>query len=427
MMRDYLSSSLRSRFPAYSVLRNLPIHHVLATVVYALALSACSEGGSSRFTPDSIVADDAFGGKVALSDSYALVGSPGIDGMGAVLVFDRTRINGEPSAMIRDFQGIEGDQFGDALATDGDVVLVGAPYHEVNGILAGGAFVFRFDEEQDLWIQDDALEATPGNDLDYFGAALAIEGNIAVVGAPGDDGNGLNAGAAYVFVRSDLGWSLTDRITAPDGASADHFGSSVAISGSTILIGSPGGFGSAPRTGVAYLFSDADGRFMLEKTLSPEVVDPDQEFGMAVALEANIAIIGAPGLGNHLATGGAAYVFDTTNDDGTALEILTAGPEQASQGFGASIQISGTLAAIGAHRSTSKRMSPGSSYVYSNVGTGWSLQARFSSHDRTRADGFGASLGLREDQLLIGAPGDSQSGPNAGSVYSFSPDAGNWD
>src|SRR5688572_17015953 len=120
-----------------------------------------------------------------------------------------------------------GDVFGDAVAMDGDTALIGAyGADNENGANAGAAYVFV--RNGTTWTEQQRLIGDPGA-LFSFGAAVAVSGDTAVVGAFGEDHSGLvNAGAAYVYVRSGTTWSLQQKLTASDATVADAFGGSVA-------------------------------------------------------------------------------------------------------------------------------------------------------------------------------------------------------
>ena len=100
-----------------------------------------------------------------MSDSYRIVGAPGLGDTGSVLVFDMDATQA-PISTIVPFQGALGDEFGAAVAASGDLVLVGAPLHELNGVLGGSSFLYRFDADQGLWLQEDDFGTGEGKERD---------------------------------------------------------------------------------------------------------------------------------------------------------------------------------------------------------------------------------------------------------------------
>jgi hypothetical protein len=133
-----------------------------------------------------------------------------------------------------------GDNFGTAVALDGDTALVGAPSHTVGSHTEqGAAYVFTLSGT--TWTWRATLTASDGAAIDDFGAAVALSGDTALVGAPFHKvGSNTYQGAAYVFTRSGTSWSQQGGdLTASDGAAGDQFGDSVALSGDTALVGVP--------------------------------------------------------------------------------------------------------------------------------------------------------------------------------------------
>ena len=133
---------------------------------------------------------------------------------------------------------MEGDKFGYAVAVDGDIAVIGAYQDDGNGADSGAAYVFT--RVEGVWTQAAKLTASDGAAYDNFGISVAVDGDTVVVGAPGDDGAGADSGSVYVFVKPTGGWATsteTAKLTASDGAALDYFGYSVAVDGDTVLVG----------------------------------------------------------------------------------------------------------------------------------------------------------------------------------------------
>jgi len=130
--------------------------------------------------------------------------------------------------------GAASDWFGFSVAVSGNTMVVGAPDDDVR---TGSAYVFT--GSGDGWSEAAKLAASDGDTNDIFGNSVAVSGATIVIGARFDDDNGSNSGSVYVFTRSGDGWSEAAKLTASDGDVDDSFGFSVAISGSTIVVGAP--------------------------------------------------------------------------------------------------------------------------------------------------------------------------------------------
>jgi uncharacterized membrane protein len=222
-------------------------------------------------------AADQFGNSVAISGETILVGangesssSTGVNGnqndnsagvAGAAYVFVREGTNWSQQAYLKASNAGPGDFFGYSLALDGDTAVVGAWREEssatgVNGDQSdnnspqsGAAYIFV--RSGTNWVQQAYLKASNTEASDNFGWAVAVSGNTVVVGAPFEDSSatGVNgasnempaddSGAGYVFVRNGTNWSPQAYLKASNTETADNFGSSVAVAGDTVFVGSP--------------------------------------------------------------------------------------------------------------------------------------------------------------------------------------------
>jgi hypothetical protein len=232
---------------------------------------------------------DFFGDGVAISRDTLVVGAYGEDGdgsnpgddselsAGAAYVFVRSGTAWSQQAYLKASNVEAGDRFGRSVAISADTIVVGAYGEDGNGSgeednsesYAGAAYVFVW--EVKTWVQQDYLKASNAEEHDWFGQAVAIYGDMLVVGAKDEDGNGssagdnsaLGAGAAYVFVRSGTDWSQQAYLKASNVGEGDYFGGSVAIYGDTVVIGAYGedgngsgeGDNNASSAGAAYVFN----------------------------------------------------------------------------------------------------------------------------------------------------------------------------
>ena len=201
-------------------------------------------------------AGDYFGYSVALSGETALVGAPwGTVGsnveQGSAYVFVRSGAGWIQQAKLLATDGAAYDNFGYSVALSGETALVGAPGGNAE---QGSAWVFTRSGAD--WSQQAHLTASDGAAGDWFGYRVAISSDTALVGSPQQTvGGNADQGSAYVFTRSGASWSQQAHLTASDGAAHDYyFGNSVAISGETALVGAPGDtVGSNTLQGSAYV------------------------------------------------------------------------------------------------------------------------------------------------------------------------------
>jgi len=226
---------------------------------------------------------DEFGRSVAFDGERVVVGDNNNpttmeSWSGSAYVFGRDEGSwAQEAALGSDAENL----FGTSVTVAGDTVLVGAPYAEPNGQETGAVFVYeRADGE---WSQQTTLTPDDSVDATLFGQGVALDGDTAVVGAPGDGGD-----SAYVFERTETEWTRRARLTATDADSEDDFGWSVAYTGGTAVLGAP----KAGGTGHAYVFRAADDS--TTRRLVPKNPKQDAEFGFAVALHDTAALVGAP-------------------------------------------------------------------------------------------------------------------------------------
>jgi len=319
-----------------------------------------------------------------------------------------------------------GDQFGAAVALQGGVALVGADLDDDAGISSGSAYIFE-DNGMGNWPQLTKLVANDAAANDRFGTAVAISGNTALVGAIGDNSN---AGSAYLFQDGGT-WSEVDKITASNAMSNDNFGSSVALSGNTALVGAPlGDTASFADVGTAYLFRD-DGlgnwQEIANLTASDVASMELDQFGASVTLAGNLALVGAWLDDDAGLNSGAAYLFE---EDGfgnwNQIAKFTASDALPNDNFGFSVALSGNTAIIGApFGDTTTITDAGAAYLFQDDGNGnWQEIAKLTAADASIFDQFGASVALENDTALVGAFFD---GFGIGSAYLFEDGGnGNW-
>ncbi len=354
--------------------------------------------------PDGVTGDN-FGDAVAISGDTALVGAPW-HGNGAAYVFTGSGSSWTEQAELTAPDGSTYDLFGAAVALSGDVAVIGAPDHKVgaNG-RQGAAYVFS--GSGSTWTEQAELTASDGTTGDYFGTSVALSGDAALVGAPWHAAGGNpNQGAAYLFADLGSGWSQEAELTASDGTTGDYFGTSVALSGETALVGAMNhAVASNAGQGAAYLFGDSGAGWSQEAELASSDGGPADHFGLSVALSGETALIGAPyhQVGDN-ASQGAAYLFSDPGSGCSQEAELTASDGGANDQFGTSVALSGGSALVGAlDHQVGDNASQGAAYLFSDSGWGESQQAELTSSDGGANDQFGTSVALSGESALVGA------------------------
>ncbi|NQZ99673.1 MAG: hypothetical protein HRU01_24460, partial [Myxococcales bacterium] len=226
-----------------------------------------------------------------------------------------------------------GDAFGYAVAISGATAVVSGHGNDDNGPQSGSAYVFT--ETSGTWSEQQKLLPLDGMASDSFGFSVGIEGETVIVGADLDDhGAEVDAGSAYVFTRSGLVWSEQQKLTADDYAGGDNFGWSVSVSGDMAVVGAVGDdYVNATYSGSAYEFKrNSQGTWaQVAKLVAPDRAGLDDKTGRAVAIEGDTAILGARDAETAGSASGAAYAFFLDADGDGVSDDLDAFPNDPSE------------------------------------------------------------------------------------------------
>lgn len=332
------------------------------------------------------------------------------------------------STKIQANDGIAGDQFGGTVAISGTTVIVGANGGAATSSGAGSAYVYTL--SSGAWTLQQKLTANDGEADDAFGSYVAISGDTAVVGAFGDRvGTNVNQGSAYVFVRSGSSWSLQQKLTAADGAANDFFGRAVAIAGDSVVVGSSSAdVGANVDQGAAYVFFRSGTTWAQQAKLVAGDAASTDYFGDSVAISADTVVVGATEDANGAnIQQGSAYVFTRTGTAWSQQAKLTAGDGTAFDYFGFSVTIDANTAVIGTLQDVGANFQQGSAYVFVRSGTTWTQQQKLLAGDGSANDSFGNSVFILGDTVMIGAAGDTN-GANVrqGSAYLYTRSGTSW-
>ena len=388
------------------------------------------------------------------------------------------------------------DQFGYSLALSDTTLVVGAPRESSsatgidgnasdNSASQSGA-VYVFTRSGTTWNQQAYLKASNTDASDGFGGAVAISGDTLVVGAAGEgsnttgvngnqaDNSALASGAVYVFTRSGTIWSQQAYLKASNTDASDWFGSAVAISGDTLVVGARGegsnatgvngnqADNSAPGSGAAYVFIRSGTTWSQQAYLKASSTGASDHFGCAAAISGDTLVVGAldedssaTGVNgnasdNSASSSGAGYVFTRSGTTWSQQAYLKASNTNNNDRFGSGVAVAGDTIAVGAYGESSSatglngnqwdNSAPGSGavYVFTRSGATWSQQAYLKASNPNASDNFGHSVALSNDALVAGAPQESSnawgidgdqannSASDSGSAYLFTRSGSTW-
>jgi len=256
-------------------------------------------------------AENYFGRSVGMSGDVVIVGAPGAPvgeypGAGKAYIYTFNSSTWDETIIQADVPHPD-DRFGRSVAINGNWVIVGADQEDESGSDAGAAYLFHYDNGS--WSFDTKLTPQAPAGGDRFGCSVALQGNIAIIGAWGDDDRGTDAGAVYVYRYEASSWSLDTKLTPPASSAGDGFGSSVALDGDAIIIGAPGDDDNGSDAGAAYVFRDSGASWEQEAKLLAVTGDAGDKFGTSVAISGVISVVGAPSPEWYLGDEPAVYVF----------------------------------------------------------------------------------------------------------------------
>jgi hypothetical protein len=394
----------------------VPAPHAAPPVpVAALFGPGIVAGGATPTTlsSPSIQTGEDFGNSVATSGPYVVVGAPhetalGDAQAGHAWIFDAT--SGTVTKLTSPHTQT-GGHFGFSVAVSGTTVLVGAPLETASGSSgAGRAYTFSA-------VTGDLIAnyTSPSIQSDEgFGFSVAISGTTAVIGAPFESASGLShAGHAWIFNTSTgTSTKLTSYTPQTDG----EFGISVAVDESTVVVGAPAetsaGFSQA---GNVYTFDSSSGA--LRAAFGSTNAEVQGAFGLSVAIHGSTVLVGAPGeaVGTNVAAG-HAYTFNAIS--GLQITEYTSPSVETNESFGYSVAINGTDLLVGAPFETALGNSNGGHVWVIVTKTG--AATHWTSPNVQTSGWFGWSVATDKTTTVIGAPGETASGDaSAGHAYVY--------
>ncbi len=399
----------------------------LISILVLFAFSANAQWGQFQKTIPagslSEFPDYEYGSSVDIDGNYAVVGAKGANtstGLAYVLYFNGTEW--ETQATLKASNPNSDDNFGFAVAISGNTIVVGAYGDNTEGS------VYVYERPTAGWSGNNVLEnarltaSNPETD-EYFGRSVAIDGDVIVVGAYGDNSF---RGSAYVFVKPDTGWAnmtQTAKLKSSVEQDGDDFGKSVSISGDVIAIGAyQDDYTGLNNCGSVYIYEKpTDGwvstsDYDYKKTAFDK--EAEDKFGRSVAIDGNTLVVGAYGKNSDA---GVAYVFEYDGSAWNSVGKLIPTDADAGDLFGISADIKGDAIIIGAYENNYGSVTKsGSAYVFNKPASGWEdmneTQLIFAS-DYSSYDRFGLSVAITDEHISVGSYLSNASGTNSGSAY----------
>ncbi|MEE2674286.1 MAG: FG-GAP repeat protein [Myxococcota bacterium] len=425
------SGSTRSRWLGRSVAAGWLVASSLAVL---LPTSAFGGSEDAEWLGSSPTTADEFGGAVGVSSAaagtVAVVGASLEDDAplvnnGAVYVFRNDGMNWALEQRLTPAGAEANDEFGGAVAVEGDVMVVGADLDDTVEVDSGSAYVFRYNGL--TWDEEQTLAAFSGATGDQFGFSVSVSGDLIAVGAVRDDVSAVDSGSTYVFRDSGMGWIQEQRLLPDDPAASDEFGGAVAVSGTTVVVGADLDDALGTDSGSAYVFiytGSPSTPWLQEQKLTASDGAAGDLFGFSVAISGDTIIVGAHKKDvDGKVDAGKAYVYRFNGLAWVEEAKLTESTPNSENQFGVAVAISGNRAVIGADDDA--EITGGFAYLFRRTGSTWAEEEVFAGSDIPTGvgpphDAFGNSVSITSDSAVVGAPTHVHSVISSGSAYVFS-------
>ncbi|MCG8459399.1 MAG: FG-GAP repeat protein [Holophagales bacterium] len=299
----------------------------------------------------------------------------------------------------------------------------GAPHETV--VVCCGSVVLGTGTSAPLWQKRRRLVDPNPSDEDFVGTGVAVDGDFVAVGNRNDDDFGTNAGSVLIFERNSGetgGWDFVQKIRASEPRPGALFGFSLSLDGSTLVVGAVGDDEAANRAGAAYVFDlEQNGDWREVAKLAASDAAAEDSFGTSVGISGDTVVIGARFDDDHGNGSGSAYVFERNQvgmDTWGQVAKLHASDPAAGDQFGLEVTISGDTIAVQAHLDDTAcpadhNCNSGSVHIYGREVGGpdrWGHLQKITASDASRGDEFGRDLELDNDVLVIGTAQD-EDGP----------------
>jgi len=361
-----------------------------------------------KITMDDATGEDHFGRAMAVSGDRVVVGAmTHLDGEGAVYIYRLSDGDWLPDHKI---SGGASGGFGRSVDIDGNYLVVAQCSTLENGScdpsLGGLASIYHRDDSG-LWILQSELEQ-PGLP---FGTSVAISGDSVVIGADGGEGASADVGSAYIYRRDGENWVEEAKLVADDGVAGDSFAFSSAISGDYAVIGA---WNAMDSQGAAYIFERNGGAWLqTAKLIADDGATGDQFGSWFIDIDGDYAVVGALNDDDQATNSGSAYIFNRAGD-GTWSQQAKLLPSISGNGdrFGTSTAISGDYALIGSFKGAY-------AFIFKRDGTEWLESHAFTSSDYVVGDDFAYALALDGGIAAIGADDAITDGTETGAAYVY--------
>ncbi len=397
--------------------------------IYDLTSGTPTVPTASLNSPGSSI-DDRFGIGTAISGTRTVIGMPrdktGANNTGSVYVYDSTSgTPGVPVFTINNPSPAADDNFGNAMAVQGDLVLVGTPFDDTGATNSGIAYLYNLGSSTPTVPVLTLTNPVPGAN-DNFGNSVALEGTLLVIAAPEDDTAGTDTGSVYVYdLASATPSTPAFVINNPSPSGDDSFGSTVGISGRRIVIAAvsddPSGIVNA---GSVYAYDLNSGTPTVPVA---EIGNPlpaaNDNFGYHAGISGTRIVVGALADDTLATDAGSAYIYDLTSGTPTVPIYTLPNPTPvASDNFGHSVAIAGNWVTVGASNDGTAATGSGTAYFYDLSSASPTVPLQTLPNPNPSAnDDYGLIMAMDGQRFVVSAPFDDMVAVDKGASYLYGP------
>ena len=312
----------------------------------------------------------------------------------------------------------EGSFWGHSVDINGTTLIAGSGVD-----LDNNSNVYIMERRGETWEVLNHFPAPNQGQMDFFGHAVALEGNLAVIGAPEQGGKpgvlGDGLGKVYVYRREGAGdFTLMKALKADDIQDRGWFGFSVDVSGTTLIASAP--FHNEEK-GAVYVFGLEGTKWKQQAKLQADNAAIKNRFGWDCAISDDTIVVGAPLAAAPQRLSGTAYVFKRKGNVWRQVAQLIPHDGDGGDTLGVSVDVSQNRVILGANRDkNSGRRGSGSAYIFSEVEGAYTREAKLTADEIQEGAGFGFTVAIDVNRALVGAPAtDTERGDDSGAVYAF--------
>jgi|GEM_PF-1906675 len=364
------------------------------------------------FTPETCCSPGAIavsGDQLILGDRLSYFGDA--FAAGRALIYEKT--NGQYSLVseLRAPAPVAGESFGASVAIEGDLAVIGMSHDSDQVPFAGSAFIFE--RINGTWEQ--TYQCVPFDPVTsgFFGTAVTIVGDSIAVGAIGTDDGATDTGAVYIYRRNEADtWEFDRKLDRSNAQPGSFFGTSLASHENRLIAGALESTTPGPAaTGRAYIFArDSEGEWVEEAELIAADGEAGDQFGRSVDIEGDYAVVGAR-YDHHsdLASSGSAYVFQFTDGTWSQVAKLVGSDRETVTLFGETVALEFPRILVGADDTGFGGFNVGAAFVYWNVNDQWEIATEITRPDTGHFGAFGRALDLQDSIAAVLAPSENPS------------------